>query len=185
MATKKGFQVLMEVLPALLGGHPELRVILAGGGDLLDCFREAARPWGERVHLPGPVLRDTLPDLYRAADLFVLSAVHDGKGNVDGLPNVILEAMASGLPVVASGISGIPLAVEDGRTGRLVPERDPEALLGALRGLLADPVTMREMGERGRRKAEAELTWDAVAARYREGYEMAVRAADPPLPMPG
>lgn len=175
MATKKGFQVLMEILPALLGENPELRVVLAGGGDLLDRFRESARPWGDRVHLPGPVLRDTLPDLYRAADLFVLPAVHDGKGNVDGLPNVILEAMASGLPVVASGISGIPLAVEDGRTGRLVPERDPEALLGALRELLADPVRRRGMGERGRRKAEAELTWDAVAARYREGYEMALK----------
>jgi glycosyltransferase involved in cell wall biosynthesis len=174
MATKKGFQVLMAVLPALLGENPELRVVLAGGGDLLERFRAAARPWGERLQLPGPVLRDALPDLYRAADLFVLPAVHDGKGNVDGLPNVILEAMASGLPVVASGISGIPLAVEDGRTGRLVPERDPEALLGALRELLANPARMRWMGERGRRKAEAELTWDAVAARYREGYEMAL-----------
>ena len=182
MATKKGFQVLMEVLPALLGENPELRVVLAGGGDLLDRFRTAARPWGDRVHLPGPVLRDTLPDLYRAADLFVLPAVHDGKGNVDGLPNVILEAMASGLPVVASGISGIPLAVEDGRTGRLVPEGDPEALLGALRELLADPARRRGMGEGGRRKAEAELTWDAVAARYREGYEMALES---PLPVPG
>jgi glycosyltransferase involved in cell wall biosynthesis len=181
MATKKGFQVLMEILPALLSEHPELRVVLAGGGDLLDRFRETARPWGERVCFPGPVLRDTLPDLYRAADLFVLPAVHDGKGNVDGLPNVILEAMASSLPVVASGISGIPLAVEDGRTGRRVPERDPQALLGALRGLLADPAAMREMGERGRRKAVAELTWDAVAARYREGYEMAL---EPPLPVP-
>ncbi|HEY3570211.1 MAG TPA: glycosyltransferase [Thermoanaerobaculia bacterium] len=175
MATKKGFQVLMEILPSLLGGNPELRVVLAGGGDLLDRFREAARPWGAQVHFPGPVLRDTLPDLYRAADLFVLPAVHDGRGNVDGLPNVILEAMASGLPVVASGISGIPLAVEDGRTGRLVPEKDPEALLAALRELLADPARMRGMGESGRRKAEAALTWDAVAARYREGYEMAVR----------
>jgi glycosyltransferase involved in cell wall biosynthesis len=116
------------------------------------------------------VLRDTLPDLYRAADLFVLPAVHDAKGNVDGLPNVVLEAMASGLPVVASGISGIPLAVEDERTGLLVPEQDPERLLGALLRLLDDRTAAREMGEQGRRKAAAELTWDAVAARYREAY---------------
>ena len=177
MATKKGFQELIGILPALLGEFPELRVVLAGGGDLLDRFRAAARPWEGRVHLPGPVLRDTLPDLYRAADLFVLPAVHDARGNVDGLPNVILEAMASGLPVVASGISGIPLAVEDGRTGSLVPERDPGALLGALRRLLADPAAAREMGERGRRKAEAGLTWDAVAARYREGYVAALGVA--------
>jgi glycosyltransferase involved in cell wall biosynthesis len=181
MATKKGFQVLIEILPALLGEFPDLAVVLAGGGDLLDRFREAARPWGERVRFPGPVLRDTLPDLYRAADLFTLPAVHDARGNVDGLPNVILEAMASGLAVVASGISGIPLAVEEGRTGLLVPERDPAALLGALRRLLADPAGARALGEAGRRKALTELTWDAVAARYREGY---LAALGTPLPVP-
>jgi glycosyltransferase involved in cell wall biosynthesis len=173
MATKKGFQVLLEVLPGLLAAHPEAHVVLAGGGDLLERFAAIAATAGEqpgRVHLPGAVLRDTLPDLYRAADLFVLPAVHDAKGNVDGLPNVILEAMASGLPVVASGISGIPLAVEDGQTGLLVPEKDPQRLLAALLRLLGDRDAAREMGERGRQKAVAELTWDAVAARYREGY---------------
>ncbi len=180
MATKKGFQVLIEILPALLRENPELRIVLAGGGDLLDGFRRAAQPWADRVFFPGAVLRDTLPDLYRAADAFVLPAVHDGKGNVDGLPNVILEAMASGLPVVATGISGIPLAVEHGDTGLLVPEKDPEALLQALRRLLASPEEARAMGERGRRKAEAELTWDAVAARYREGYEMALFSPSSP-----
>jgi glycosyltransferase involved in cell wall biosynthesis len=172
MATKKGFHVLMEALPEILasGAH----VVLAGGGDLLPDFQRQASRFDGQLHLPGPVLRDTLPDLYRAADLFVLPAVHDSKGNVDGLPNVILEAMASGLPVVASGISGIPLAVEDGLTGLLVPERDPAALAGALRKLLADPALARAMGERGRRKAETELTWDAVASRYREGYVSAL-----------
>ncbi|HSF43884.1 MAG TPA: glycosyltransferase [Thermoanaerobaculia bacterium] len=174
MATKKGFQGLIEILPRLLATNPELRIVLAGGGDLLDGFKAAASPWPDRVFFPGAVLRDTLPDLYRAADLFVLPAVHDGKGNVDGLPNVILEAMASGLPVVASGISGIPLAVENGRTGLLVPEKDPSALLAALGRLLADPGGARAMGDRGRAKAVAELTWDAVAARYREGYEAAL-----------
>jgi glycosyltransferase involved in cell wall biosynthesis len=157
-------------------------VVLAGGGDLLERVREAARPWPGRVHLPGAVLRDTLPDLYRAADLFVLPAVHDGKGNVDGLPNVILEAMASGLPVVASGISGIPLAVTDGGTGLLVPEGDAAALLAALRRLVAEPGLARTMGERGRARAESELTWDAVAARYREGYLAALAT---PLSIPG
>ena len=170
MATKKGFQVLLAILPDLLAVHPELHVVLAGGGDLYPRFAAVAAAWPDRVHLPGPVLHDALPDLYRAADLFVLPAVHDAWGNVDGLPNVILEAMASGLPVVASGISGIPLAVEHGGTGLLVAEQDPQSLLAALLQLLADRPLARAMGERGRRKAVAELTWDAVAARYREGY---------------
>ena len=174
MAAKKGFGVLAAALPPLLGTFPDLHVVLAGDGDLLPELAAATAPWRPRVHLPGAVLRDTLPDLYRAADLFVLPAMHDEKGNVDGLPNVILEAMASGLPVVASGISGIPLAVEDGATGLLVPERDAEALGAALLRLLEDAQEARRMGERGRRKAEAELTWDLIAARHREAYEMAL-----------
>ncbi|HBL25357.1 MAG TPA: hypothetical protein DD490_00810 [Acidobacteria bacterium] len=174
MATKKGFQVLLEALPGLLAARPDVHVVLAGAGDLWDRFNALAAQWPGRLHLPGKVLRDTLPDLYRAADVFVLPAVHDAKGNVDGLPNVILEAMASGLPVVATRISGIPLAVEDGVTGRLVAEKDPQALGEALRELVGNPGRVRAMGERGRRKAETELTWDVVAARYREGYRMAL-----------
>jgi glycosyltransferase involved in cell wall biosynthesis len=170
MATKKGFQVLIEALPRLFAACPDAHVVLAGGGDRLAELELGSAPWRERVHFPGPVLRDTLPDLYRAADLFVLPAVHDANGNVDGLPNVILEAMASGLPVVASGISGIPLAVEPERTGLLVPEGDAAALSTAVLSLIAEPDRARAMGERGRRKAESELTWDAVAACYREGY---------------
>jgi phosphatidyl-myo-inositol dimannoside synthase len=174
MAAKKGFSVLAAALPPLLGALPDLHVVLAGDGDLLPELAAATAPWRARVHLPGAVLRDTLPDLFRAADLFVLPAVHDEGGNVDGLPNVILEAMASGLPVVASGISGIPRAVEDGATGLLVPERDVPALGAALLRLLADRQEAQSMGERGRRRAESELTWEAVAARHREAYALAL-----------
>jgi phosphatidyl-myo-inositol dimannoside synthase len=170
MATKKGFHVLMQAAPAVLAAQPDAHLVLAGAGDRLAELRAVAAAWPDRVHFPGAVAHDALPDLFRAADVFVLPAVHDARGNVDGLPNVILEAMASALPVVASGISGIPLAVEDGRTGLLVSEGDAGALAAALLRLLADPAARRAMGEAGRRKAEGELTWDAVAARYRAAY---------------
>jgi phosphatidyl-myo-inositol dimannoside synthase len=175
MVSKKGYQVLLPLLPDLLRRFPRLHVVLAGAGDLLDRFRREAGEWSDRVHLPGVVLRDTLPDLYRAADLFVLPAVHDAKGNVDGLPNVILEAMASGLPVVASGISGIPLAITDGREGRLVEERRGEQLAEAVSELVADEALRRAMGERARARTLSELTWRAVAGRYREAYATAPR----------
>ena len=170
LASKKGFDVLVEVLPRLLERHPELNVVFAGDGDLRNSLRSATSAYSARVHLPGRVERDVLPDLYRAADLFVLAAVHDRRGNVDGLPNVILEAMASGLAVVASGISGIPLAVLPEETGLLVPERDPEALSGALDRLLSEPEARQRWGQNSRRRAVAELTWDAVAARYHQAY---------------
>lgn len=174
MVTKKGFHHLVEVLPALLEAVPDLHVVLAGGGDRLAEFRQRLVAWPDRAHLPGVVYRDALPDLYRAADLFVLPAVHDRRGNVDGLPNVILEAMASGLPVVASEISGIPLAVTSGETGLLVPEADREALRGAIGELLENDRRRREMGEAGRREAMHRLTWSAVARRYRRAYEAAL-----------
>ncbi|MCH9647983.1 MAG: glycosyltransferase [Deltaproteobacteria bacterium] len=175
MATKKGYQFLMPVLERLFSAHPEAHLVLAGGGDRLAEFQAAAAPWRDQVHFPGAVYRDTLPDLYRAADLFVLPAVHDPKGNVDGLPNVILEAMASGLPVVASEISGIPLAVAPEETGLLVPEQNSEQLLAALSRALDLPTEVRrQWGTRARKRTETELNWDAIAVRYRQAYELAL-----------
>ncbi len=174
MATKKGYQVLIECLEELYYRHPDLHIVLAGAGDRLAEFRRDSEPWRERFHLPGAVLRDTLPDLYRAADIFVLPAIHDPQGNVDGLPNVLLEAMASSLPVVSTNISGIPLAIDDGVEGYLVQEQDPAALLDALDRTLSDPERGRAMGAAGRARVERDLTWDAVGARYRGAYERAM-----------
>jgi len=176
MATKKGFHVLLGALDALFERAPDLHLVLAGGGDRLAEWQRATARWSDRVHFPGTVMHDALPDLYRAADLFVLPAVHDRRGNVDGLPNVILEAMASGLPVVASAISGIPLAVHEGESGHLVPEGDPGRLVDAITALALAPERRRELGAGARRRAEQDLTWDAVAARYRAGYLDALAA---------
>ena len=174
LATKKGFHVLIDVLPRLLSDFSDLHAIIAGDGDQMAGFRGAINGWrpdhAGRVHLPGAVAHDDLPGLYRCADLFVLPAVHDPQGNVDGLPNVILEALASGLPVVATTVSGIPLAVESGAQGILVPEQDRPALRKTIAGLLANPEERRRMGARARGRAVAHLTWDIVAGRYRQAY---------------
>ncbi len=177
MVSKKGYQHLVPVLPELLAKVPDLHVVFAGGGDLLDELSSASADNSDRVHFPGIVYRDRLPDLYRAADYFVLPAVHDAKGNVDGLPNVILEAMASGLAVVASAISGIPLAVFDGESGLLVEEGEPEQLLAALSELGRDRELRREMGAKSRARAEEHHTWDTIAGCYREAYELAIERA--------
>lgn len=180
LATKKGFHVLVDVLPKLLAEFDELHAVIAGGGDQMADLRAAMAPWAAehaaRVHLPGLVAHDDLPDLYRSADLFVLPAVHDPQGNVDGLPNVILEALATGLPVVSTAISGIPSAVESGVEGLLVPEQDGTALREAIASLLRDPERRRQMGARARSKAVLHLTWDQVAAAYRDAYLEALHA---------
>ena len=174
MVTKKGFHVLLEVLPEILRAVPESHLVLGGEGDRLEEFRRAMEPWVGRVHFPGVVYRDTLPDLYRCADFFVLPAVHDSQGNVDGLPNVILEAMASGLPIVASGISGIPLAVEHEKQGLLVREHDRPGLSTTLQRIYTESDLRLRWGRASRRKAESDLTWTAVADRYRGAYRAAL-----------
>ena len=174
LATKKGFHVLIDVLPRLLSEFDDLHAIVAGGGDQMPELVAAVSEWepehAARIHFPGLVAHDDLPGLYRSADLFVLPAVHDPQGNVDGLPNVILEALASGLPVVATAISGIPLAVESDIQGILVPEQDRPALADAIDGLLRAPDRRRRMGVRARAKAVSQLTWDIVAGAYRDAY---------------
>jgi len=174
LATKKGFHVLVDVLPRLLAEFDDLHAVIAGGGDQMPELLAAVAEWSPehvaRIHLPGLVAHDDLPDLYRSADLFVLPAVHDPQGNVDGLPNVILEALASGLPVVSTAISGIPLAVESGVEGILVPEQDRTALEDAIASLLRSPDRRARMGARARARAVSQLTWDQVAAAYRAAY---------------
>ncbi len=151
----------------------------------MSCSRAAAIAWRssdsarrrspERVHFPGAVLHDTLPDLYRAADLFVLPAVHDAKGNVDGLPNVILEAMASGLAVAGARVSGLPMAIGEGRNGWLMEEGSVGDLGRILVLALGDPSRLAAYGEASRARAQGEFSWDAVAARYRTAYVEARR----------
>lgn len=115
-----------------------------------------------RVHLTGAV-RDT-PPLYAAMDVLTLPTYREG------FSTVALEAAAMGLPVVATRVPGSLDAVEDGRTGTLVPSHDPEALLGALEAYLADPALREQTGKAGRRRVVAEFQphaiWEGILREY-------------------
>ncbi len=165
MVDKKGFDVLLEAIPAVLAQRPQARFVFGGGGELQAWLeaRAAELGLGEVVRFTGALSHPQVLDLIGAADVFVMPSVRDPKGNVDGLPIVVLEAMAAGKPVVASEISGLPLAVRDGETGRLVPERQPAALAAAISDLLGDADRARQLGEAGRARVATELNWTAIA----------------------
>jgi glycosyltransferase involved in cell wall biosynthesis len=97
----------------------------------------------------------------------------DAAGNVDGLPNALLEALAAGRAVVASRVAGIPDVMEDGGNGLLVPPGDAAALAGALLRLQHDPQARGRLGAEARRRALALLSWDAAARRFEECYAQA------------
>jgi glycosyltransferase involved in cell wall biosynthesis len=166
LVDKKGFAYLIDAAPAILAAAPEARIAIGGGGDLRRPLEERARRAGVAgaVRFTGGLAHHEVLALIAAADLFVMPSVRDPRGNVDGLPIVVLEAMAAGVPVVATAVSGMGLAVADGDTGLLVPEKDPAALAAAVAGLLADPERARRLGEAGRRRVRDELNWGAVAA---------------------
>jgi phosphatidylinositol alpha-1,6-mannosyltransferase len=123
------------------------------------------------VDFLGPVAWDQTPVLFGACDIFVAPSIHDENGNVDGLPNTVLEAMAAGRPVVASRAAGMELVVRPGETGLLTPEYDAAALADALKLMLARPDLRSRLGQRARRAVESQFNWDTVAARLEDLYQ--------------
>lgn len=173
---KKGFEYLVRAMPRLLEQSPDLRVVIAGGGALEEELRHLARDLGVEPHLllPGSVPWEETVRYLNLADVFVVPSVHDQEGNVDGLPNTALEAMACGKPLVASRVAGIPEVVRDGENGLLVEEKNPAHLAEAIARLLGSPDLAQRMGQANRAKIEQELTWRSVAKRFVEVYEQAL-----------
>ena len=117
------------------------------------------------VTFHGFVSDEQLARHYVGADAFVLPAVVDRKGDVEGLGVVLIEALAHGTPAIASDAGGIPDIVKHGQTGLLVPPGDPTALAGAILELAADPARAAALGRAGRRHVQERFSWDAIVPR--------------------
>lgn len=147
---KKGYHDLLTALSRLPAGL-HWRFTHIGGGDLLPKLKAATTRLNlsDRVSWRGAQAQDAVVDAYREADLFVLAAKVADSGDRDGLPNVLMEAQATGLPCLATRVSAIPELIEDGATGRLVEPAAPDALAKALAALVADPVARARLGLAG------------------------------------
>jgi glycosyltransferase involved in cell wall biosynthesis len=175
LVSKKGFEYLIDAMPLLAdAGAPHL--VIAGSGDLEEPLRARARATGanDRIHFAGNLSQDDVGRWFAAADVAVVPSVRDESGNVDGLPNTLLEALASATAVVTTAAGGIGGVVEDGRTAIVVPERDAGALAAAVSELLADPERRAAMGTAGRLLVESGYGWGAAAARFEDAYERAL-----------
>jgi glycosyltransferase involved in cell wall biosynthesis len=178
LVRKKGFEYLIDAVRTIRRDLPDIRLVIAGEGDLAEELRTRAADLAGHVLFVGNVPQDMVGRMSAAADVVAVPSVHDDQGNVDGLPNFALEAMATATPVVATRAGGLPSLIEDGRTGLLVPERDAAALAQALRAVLQWPAPgRREMGERGRGRIRADFGWGRVGERLEAAYD---RASGPP-----
>lgn len=163
----KGLDVLLEACRRLPGPRSQWQLHVVGAGPLEESLRSTAESLGlaDSVSFHGPIAHAELPDWFRAADLFVLAS------RSEGVPNVLLEAAACGLPFVASRVGGIPEIASIGAS-RLVPPEQPAALAEAIAGMLADPGPAGD-GPRDRRDAVAEI------AQFLESFVRPARPAPP------
>lgn len=151
------FALLLERFPA---PQFDLRLAVVGDGPLLETLRArvAAQSWADRVELPGA--RADVADIMRGFDVFVLPSLSEAT------PVVILEAMATALPVVASRVGGVPQLVLEGRTGFLVDPADVEGFAGAISRYVRDPELGREHGAAGRAHVQEGYSVDAMVGGY-------------------
>ncbi|WP_018175007.1 MULTISPECIES: TIGR03088 family PEP-CTERM/XrtA system glycosyltransferase [unclassified Thioalkalivibrio] len=171
---------LVEAFIALREHAPvpfdRLRLVIVGDGPLREQARLRMEAAGvaQQAWLPGA--REDIPQCLRAMDLFVLPSL------AEGICNTILEAMASGLPVIATDVGGNPDLVTPGNTGALVPAGAPAALAEAIRNALASPDTRKRMGQAARIRAEAEFSMDAMVAGYLGVYDSLLDRANARTP---
>ena len=144
MEPQKGHEVLFRALVGPKVRGLPLLFYLAGDGPLLDRHKKAVEELGLQSKVVFGGFRRDLPKLYKGADVFLLSS------HWESLPLSIREGMVAGLPVISSNVAGIPEAVEDGRSGLLVPRRNPNALAAAIAKLASDPALRLSMGQRGK-----------------------------------
>lgn len=159
LVDKKGHDDLIMACARLRERGHEFECRIIGEGPLREPLQAmiAAHNLQDCVALAGAMTHDSLIALYQQADLFALAPRITEDGDRDGIPNVIAEAMAIGVPVVSTEVSGIPELVRHGETGLLVSPRNPEALCGAMEQLLLDPERARLLAQRARSVLEEEF----------------------------
>ena len=172
---KKGFDDLVRACALLHEEGVSFRCKIVGKGALEAELRSLIDDSGltDLVELAGPMPRERLLRLYPRASVFAAPCVVGADGNRDGLPTVLIEAMALGVPVVATDVTGIPELVDTGRTGLVVPQRDPPALAHAIRALLERPAEARELARAGRQRVEAQFDLTRNVAELRGLFEEA------------
>lgn len=164
---KNGLDTLLESVPHVAQKHPDALFVVAGKGPSMKLVETRIKELGieNNIRLAGFVPDELLPVYYGAADHFVLPSASG-----EGLPLVLLEAMACGLPVTATAVGGTPEILKHNKNGVLVPPMNPEAMAEELSKLLSDEKLAQTLGEEARRTVEETLTWEENVRQLQQVY---------------
>ena len=173
---KKGVATSLRAFAIFKKDHPQAKFYIAGKGPLQPELEMLAAGLGifKDVHFVGFLSQSKLMELYASSHLFLHPSEMPPDENQEGVPNSILEAMATGLPVAATQHGGIPEAVEHGRTGWLVPEEDHIALANAMQEIARSPRVLTEMGLRAREAVIKRFAQEAQIDQLEWFYEEAI-----------
>jgi len=175
----KGTEYLIRAFAIAAQKHRSARLVIIGDGPLRRKLERLAQSCGvaERVEFLGAMAHAQVLARMRRAAMLVLPSVRTASGRVEGLGMVTLEAAAIGVPVIGSRLGGIPEVVEDGETGFLVPERDPQALAARMQALLDDEALRRRLGAVARQRAERDFDITRQTAALEDLYDAVLEGA--------
>jgi colanic acid/amylovoran biosynthesis glycosyltransferase len=181
---KKGVATSLRAFAIFKKDHPDAEFLIAGKGPLQPELEMLAGGLGiaRDVHFLGFLSQPKLMQLYASSHLFLHPSEISPNQDQEGVPNSVLEAMATGLPVVATRHGGIPEAVDHGRTGFLVAEEDHVGLANAMQLITSSPGLLKEMGERAHAAVVERFEQDTQINRLESFYEEAITmngAAEP------
>lgn len=144
----KGIQYMIQAMPAILSVNPQVYYLVVGGGEYFEVLQEEVKKYHVEKNVRFVGIRKDIPSILAASDLFILPTL------TEALPTVLAEAMAAGLPIVASYVGGVPEMVHDNINGKLVAPADPKMLEAACLALLKDTESLHQMGKAGRKIVE-------------------------------
>ncbi|RCK75716.1 MAG: glycosyltransferase [Anaerolineae bacterium] len=164
LVNKKGFNYLILAAEKIVKKYPQCKFQIIGDGDQRDELIKLSNILNinDRVEFKGNVSWNLIPIVLANTDIFVLPSVVDKQGNVDGLPNVLLEAMSSGCAIIASNIGGISDVVIDGYNGLLVEPKNVDQLISAIESLLSNEQYRETLGKSARQTVTAKYSWAKI-----------------------
>ena len=182
LIAKKGLRTALQAFADFRRDYLKATFSIVGEGPMREelCRLAAELGISEAVRFPGFLNQAQLNALYASAHVFLHPSELTEKQDQEGIPNSMLEAMSTGLPVAATLHGGIPEAVRDGYSGFLVPERDPAALAAALRRLVESPELLRQMGRQAAQSVQAEFEQSRAVAKLEACYDEAIQLGKPP-----
>ena len=168
LVERKGIRYLIDALPSIRKEFPKVQLVIIGDGPEKEPLRQLSERMGENVVFCGIVPDQELPYFYAMADVFILPAIIDSKGDTEGLGVVMLEAMASGVPVIASRVGGIPEALNYGKAGILIEQKNPKQIIETVISLLNNDKLRTSLIKKGREWVISTFSWDILAKQITE-----------------